>query len=1024
MWWRLSKLIGLVNLLRLFYPGICCLQRRPERLQNFFKGANNHIGPPVEYGDIMCLPMELVGGEDAKTFSEYYSDEENPAHLENVIQKLFKQVLRRPELAPLPCNRNVFRVYRFDDPTKLEHNLQDISEKYSSEKGDHCYPPLTFWWDRFALRCPDQRRSAVVLSHGDLHGKNILVSSEENVYVIDFGKTELCHVMLDLAKLEREIALILYSSKQPDVSKAIEQLELALTKSPDVIRSIDDLELQKACRAIQVIRQLAQEEGPRSGIDWKFEYQVALFAYYIFAAGNDRLPIETRMGAYYLSLASKMKLQSFSFLKESPEDKIAVLVKKREAALARLSLAFLRLDQLPSGGWSKTLHQWMEAIWEGDNGKIPRNPAMRKDGGTDLTCYAFWHYCSFLKKLVPEGRIPADFLDPVANKAKENISKKIGYKGGIGVEWTTRGQPSPIRLRHSAMALMMLLQYGKSHSHRVIAFSEIDKVVSYLLGHLELWKKDKSYLFGMFTIFVKLSEILSNNEINQQITNSEKLKKLLNKLNISIITIGRQLLSETNFDPKPEGTVSACDIGGPFFPAYNYFWRMQRSGFLMYFPFLLTEDEENLIFLPQHKKFGDINQGLRDRYGACFERLLSEIEVPCSSQSPQNSLIYYYGNVGESQRLQFFRPRDWGLSADLAALLELPAVRKLITDKGILNDSQLNEKRQELESALCQTFDQYLNLPGIFKFTHGVSFSRYLRVLHPTILDVRVLKNLNVKLGQLVVAGVTEKGLEEFIQENIATHLAISGDDVKIHNIREMLVEKLESGEYTPDDYFCLKDSWEKRVQEALSSTLSFFDSSEGEKYVQEYLPNPFPQFVTRILELSGWNSGDSKMALDVGCGPGYYASILKKEGFSVELLDISTTMLKIASEKLGLSEPPIPRNLYSLRSYFKSQIFDLIFASGIMAHVQRGKAPGIYKDFFHLLKPGGWLFVNFKLKDHALISREGSFFEYYSDYSIPQTALQSEGFRVEEATIRSNRLEIDYPKTVRWVNFFCQKPD
>jgi hypothetical protein len=36
MWWRLSKLIGLVNLLRLFYPGICCLQRRPERLLILF----------------------------------------------------------------------------------------------------------------------------------------------------------------------------------------------------------------------------------------------------------------------------------------------------------------------------------------------------------------------------------------------------------------------------------------------------------------------------------------------------------------------------------------------------------------------------------------------------------------------------------------------------------------------------------------------------------------------------------------------------------------------------------------------------------------------------------------------------------------------------------------------------------------------------------------------------------------------------------------------------------------------------
>jgi hypothetical protein len=66
--------------------------------------------------------------------------------------------------------------------------------------------------------------------------------------------------------------------------------------------------------------------------------------------------------------------------------------------LWRVAYAFLRLDQLPSGGWAKSLPAWLEALLEGpDDTVIP--PETRTKGGTDLTGRAFLTYLRFLRRL-------------------------------------------------------------------------------------------------------------------------------------------------------------------------------------------------------------------------------------------------------------------------------------------------------------------------------------------------------------------------------------------------------------------------------------------------------------------------------------------------------------------------------------------------------------------------------------------------------------------------------------------------
>jgi len=93
------------------------------------------------------------------------------------------------------------------------------------------------------------------------------------------------------------------------------------------------------------------------------------------------------------------------------------------------------------------------------------------------------------------------------------------------------------------------------------------------------------------------------------------------------------------------------------------------------------------------------------------------------------------------------------------------------------------------------------------------------------------------------------------------------------------------------------------------------------------------------------------------------------------------------------------------------------------MVHVPRTMAPKIYRTFHRLLRPGGALFVNFKIGDHTLIGIGERYFEYYRDYRVPWKMLEEAGFLVREISTRFNN-ETMYrdPKLIHWANFFCTR--
>lgn len=115
--------------------------------------------------------------------------------------------------------------------------------------------------------------------------------------------------------------------------------------------------------------------------------------------------------------------------------------------------------------------------------------------------------------------------------------------------------------------------------------------------------------------------------------------------------------------------------------------------------------------------------------------------------------------------------------------------------------------------------------------------------------------------------------------------------------------------------------------------------------YISEYLAeNPEEVFKNKLLELGDLNS----IVLDVGCADGRFTLSLSPNFKKIFAVDLSEGMLKSAKKnqlKLGVSNISFEKQDAS-HLFFPNSFFDLIYS-------RRG--PTYYKEFFRLLKKGGY---------------------------------------------------------------------
>jgi CheY-like chemotaxis protein len=220
--------------------------------------------------DIGGALYSYIGDFDVTTFSRYY--EEHPVEeIEECLTEFFTVSWKKHyDRSELQTNVSLFELYKetwdnwYEKRVKHfpSHGLWD-AEELSAKLG----LPNPIDWIKINIAEHPERDISIVAStqtavtHGDLHGDNLLIDNRKNAWVIDFERSGEGHALQDFIELEADIInrlgahsedlatyhkMCLVVASQTQI-KGLEQAEIASTNP----------EIRKALQTISILRTLA-----------------------------------------------------------------------------------------------------------------------------------------------------------------------------------------------------------------------------------------------------------------------------------------------------------------------------------------------------------------------------------------------------------------------------------------------------------------------------------------------------------------------------------------------------------------------------------------------------------------------------------------------------------------------------------------------------------------------------------------------------------------------------------------------
>ncbi len=278
---------------------------RAEKIQKEVANYNKHIyrrltgsfNPRLERStilwDIGGAIYSYLDKFDVTTFSRYY--EEKPIRdIEECLSSFFGGTWGKYYFnAHEETDISLFKLYSkvWDDwyEKKVKNlspaeflELKNLNEKL------HMPEPLR-WLKENVAECPEDisrvKSTRVAVTHGDLHGDNLLVDGKNNVWVIDFERCGEGHILQDFIELEADIFNRLEEHNENFGAyfkmcftvlkqKNIQGFEEAETRS-------EDPRIEKALQTISILRTLAVKY---TGITDAREYLFGLLFNMIFRA--------------------------------------------------------------------------------------------------------------------------------------------------------------------------------------------------------------------------------------------------------------------------------------------------------------------------------------------------------------------------------------------------------------------------------------------------------------------------------------------------------------------------------------------------------------------------------------------------------------------------------------------------------------------------------------------------------------------------------------------------------------------
>jgi len=238
-----------------------------RRVSGYFTARLERHACSWDIGGALYL---YIGDFDVKTFSRYY--EEHP--VEDIVQCLshFFKVSwgKHYERAEPQINVSLFEQYKETWGNWYEKNVKNYPRQILWQKEDigaRLKLPNPIEWFRLNIAEPPEQDLSIVhatkkaVTHGDLHGDNLLIDSQKNAWVIDFERSGEGHALQDFIELEADIINRL-GAHSNDIN-AYHQMCVVVAKQTE-IKNLDEAQLEsrdpkirKALGTISVLRTLA-----------------------------------------------------------------------------------------------------------------------------------------------------------------------------------------------------------------------------------------------------------------------------------------------------------------------------------------------------------------------------------------------------------------------------------------------------------------------------------------------------------------------------------------------------------------------------------------------------------------------------------------------------------------------------------------------------------------------------------------------------------------------------------------------
>ncbi len=959
----------------------------------------------TELSEGACFCMRLAGGEDGKPFSKIIKTALNTNNSMPAIQIVnsISSKLRRP--IPQPMIKDAFSHIEFDENFKRQ--LQALNSKL--------YNSFVEWWEEILAR-NDHRQIAFTSAHGDMHADNIFVVNEEDprdgdVHLIDFGSYGEHPILKDFARLERDIRFRLFENSLPQGERAVEKYlkdQDCITKSS--LNKTEDVP-EELKTVVELVRSVEKNAKDFTGGDTSFEYDYVRFFEFLFFAAS---PIENRATELQRTAAFRSAMMLTKRIDDYYEEDARV---KQNAVLWQLAYAFLRLEQLPSGGWARSLPNWLRTLMGDSEESRSKEFGLRYLGGMNLTCAALLNYMRTLCNVL--GKRPEDILkswqgvgnnpgqiqnlesqeteqllsdlrqievrNQVCNRVIQHIYSRINTEGAIPASQLVRDVDTEV---HHTLLGIIVLQLAYLLSGRTFEkyFCEgIIRMCEYLTNHGKNVRQPVKRRYEIYCALIFLQHLLSF-EFFQ--TESPEVRKTLHKFP-EILNIIRTRIFE----------------GGQFFAYPNM--EKNTSGFLMNLPLMVSLS--GYRFLEEDAGF------VTDPFDRI--RLDADGLVRCKMNGKHVS--------------------DWGHTAEYWWA-----------------KTRFRKGTNDAHHAL-QTLNAQLTKQKVLSLTHGVSFSYVLGLCKP--LDPKALRKLDEQVNTVFQTGATERSLFGLItwiyHQEYETFPLLKQDLEKDRNfleaiprghklfpvandLKNLFISKLQLGGYIPTKNPELAQ-WQSVIEKSIEDTKKFFEDDLGKRnneICERLLPN---KNWFHLFNYLGHESGtDAAWVFDVGCGSGVHA--IKEfipKGYRVHFFDCSQRVLNRVGDKLkeiGISDEKYILTKGSIEDIahpnaFEHQLhkgcFKVIFADAVLFHIAKGQVPDILSRFHILLADDGILFANFKINDHTLIGIDGRLFEYYANYWEIQRMFENAGFFVDDVTMtmkRESMYGIPYPTS--WTHFICRK--